>query len=184
MENSNFKHRPRKHLGLVQVFTGDGKGKTTAALGEVVRAVGHKYKVIIIQFMKGQIRYGETELPKYLPNFELHQFGLPTFVKKGDPSPEDVRLAKEGLEFAERALSNGDYDIVVMDEITVAVDYGLLNVNDVLNVVKDKAKHTEVILTGRYAPKEFLEIADLVSEIKEIKHPYQKGIQAREGVEY
>ncbi len=174
----------KKHLGLIQVFTGDGKGKTTAALGETVRAVGHNYKVIIIQFMKGQIRYGETELPKYLPNFELHQFGLPTFVKKGDPSPEDVRLAKEGLEFASKALTSGDYDIVVLDEINVAVDYGLLSVNDALDILKSKAKHTEVILTGRYAPEEFLEIADLVSEIKEVKHPYQKGITAREGIEY
>jgi len=174
----------KKHLGLIQVFTGDGKGKTTAALGEVVRAIGHRYKIVIIQFMKGQIKYGETEIPKYLPNFEIYQFGLPTFVKKGDPSPEDVRLAREGFEFARKALESGDYNIVVLDEINVAVDYGLLPVNDVLEVLKNKAEHTEVILTGRYAPKEFIEIADLVSEIKEVKHPYQKGIQAREGIEY
>jgi len=174
----------KKHLGLIQIFTGDGKGKTTAALGEAIRAIGHRYKIVIIQFMKGQIRYGETEIPKYLPDFEIYQFGLPTFVKKGEPSPEDVRLAKQGLEFAKKALKSRNYDIVVLDEINVAVDYGLLPLSDVLEVLKNKAKNTEVILTGRYAPKEFIEIADLVSEIKEIKHPYQKGIQAREGIEY
>ncbi len=171
-------------LGLIQVFTGDGKGKTTAALGEALRACGHNYRVLVIQFMKGDIKYGEVNIAPKVPNLELKQFGLPTFVKKGEPSTEDLKLAKQGFEFAKSVIKNKKYDMVVLDEINVAIDYGLLKLEDVLKLLKERPPGVEIILTGRYAPKEIIEIADLVSNIEEIKHPYQKGILARKGVEW
>jgi len=171
-------------LGLIQVFTGDGKGKTTAALGEALRACGHNYKVLILQFMKGDIKYGEVNIAKAVPNLELKQFGLPTFVKKGDPSDEDLRLAEEGFKFARSAIMEKKYDMVILDELNVAIDYGLIKLKDVLRLLKSRPEGIEIIITGRYAPQEIIEIADLVSNIEEIKHPYQKGILARKGVEW
>ena len=171
-------------LGLIQVFTGNGKGKTTAALGEALRACGHNYRVLIVQFMKGDIKYGEVNIAPKVPNLELKQFGLPTFVKKGQPSHEDLRLAKEGFAYAKSAIDNKKFDMVILDEINVAIDYGLLKLEDVLTLLKERPEGVEIILTGRYAPKEIIEIADLVSNIAEVKHPYQKGILARKGVEW
>ncbi|TET21741.1 MAG: cob(I)yrinic acid a,c-diamide adenosyltransferase [Candidatus Cloacimonadota bacterium] len=171
-------------LGLIQVFTGDGKGKTTAALGEALRACGHGFKVLVVQFMKGDIRYGEFNIAPKLPNFELRQFGLPTFVKRGEPSAEDLRLAREGFEFAKSAIQSKAYDMVILDELNVAIDYGLIKLEDVLAFLKDRPEGVEIIITGRNAPKQIIEIADLVSKIEEIKHPYQKGILGRKGVEW
>ncbi len=171
-------------LGLIQVFTGDGKGKTTAALGEALRACGHNYRVLVVQFMKGDIKYGEVNIAPEVPNLELKQFGLPTFVKKGEPSDEDLKLAKEGFEYAKSAIENKKYDMVILDELNVAIDYGLIKLDDVLTLLRERPEGIEIILTGRYAPKEIIEIADLVSNIEEVKHPYQKGILARKGVEW
>jgi cob(I)alamin adenosyltransferase len=171
-------------LGLIQVFTGEGKGKTTAALGEALRACGHNFSVLVIQFMKGDIKYGEFTIAPKVPNLTIEQFGLPTFVKKGEPSKEDLRLAHEGFERAKTAIMGKEYDMVILDEINVAIDYGLVQLEDVLELLKNRPDGVEVILTGRYAPKEILEIADLVSTIEEVKHPYQKGIIGRKGVEW
>lgn len=176
--------KKREGLGLIQVFTGSGKGKTTAALGEALRACGHNYKVLVVQFMKGQIDYGEVKIASKIPNLDLKQFGLPTFVKKGEPSREDLRLAQEGFLFAKSAIENKKYDMVILDEVNVAIDYGLLGLEEVLTLLKERPDGVEIILTGRYAPKEIIEIADLVSNIEEVKHPYQKGIPARKGVEW
>jgi cob(I)alamin adenosyltransferase len=171
-------------LGLIQVFTGDGKGKTTAALGEALRACGHSYKVLIVQFMKGDIEYGEVKITSKIPNMTLKQFGLPTFVKKGEPTEEDLKLAREGFQFAKDAIQNKKFDMVILDELNVAIDYGLLKLEPVLKLLKNRPDGIEIIITGRYAPQEILDIADLVSRIEEVKHPYQKGIQARKGVEW
>jgi len=171
-------------LGLIQVFTGDGKGKTTAALGEALRACGHNFKVLVVQFMKGQIKYGEVTITPKVPNLELKQFGLPTFVKKGDPSDEDLRLAKQGFEFAKSAIMGKKYDMVILDELNVAIDYGLIKLKDALDLLKNKPTDVEIIITGRYAPQQIIDIADLVSRIEEVKHPYQKGVAARKGVEW
>ncbi len=171
-------------LGLIQVFTGDGKGKTTAALGEALRACGHNFKVLVVQFMKGQIEYGEVKIASKVPNLELKQFGLPTFVKKGDPSDEDLRLAREGFEFAKSAIMKKKYDMVILDELNVAIDYGLVKLKDALDLLRNKPEHVEIIVTGRYATQEIIDIADLVSRIDEVKHPYQKGIFSRKGVEW
>lgn len=171
--------------GLVLVYTGNGKGKTTAALGLALRAVGHDEKVYIIQFMKGNEKYGEVQaVRKYLPNTELVQKGLDKFVKKGNPSEEDLKLAKEGIDLAKDVISSGEYDLVILDEINVAVDYGLIKEEDVLDLISIKPEHVALVLTGRYAPEKILEAADMVSEVKEIKHHYKQGIKAQPGIEY
>ncbi|MDI6840979.1 MAG: cob(I)yrinic acid a,c-diamide adenosyltransferase [bacterium] len=171
-------------IGTVQVYTGNGKGKTTAAIGQALRAVGHGLKVIMIQFMKGKINYGELIAAKNLSGFTIEQYGLPTFVDKNKPSQEDKELAKKGFKRAKMVIKSGDYDMVILDEINVAIDYGLVSLSELLELIKTKPKNVELILTGRYAPKEEIEIADLVTDMKEIKHHYQKGIQSREGIEY
>ena len=139
-------------MGTIQIYTGDGKGKTTAALGQALRAAGHNLKVIVIQFMKGKINYGELEAVKKLPNFTIEQYGLPTFVDKDNPSKEDMELAKKGFKRAKEVIMSGSYDFVILDEINIAVDYGLVPLDKLLELVKSKPANVELILTGRYAP--------------------------------
>jgi len=167
------------------VYTGNGKGKTTAALGMVLRAAGHGKRAYIIQFMKGDEDYGEVRaIRRYLPDVTLVQSGLPSFVNRRSPSEEDIRLAKEGLALARKILADGEWDLVVLDEVNVAIDYGLLESQEVLDAVLGRALGVDVILTGRYAPKELTDAADMVSEVREIKHHYRSGVKAKAGVEY
>lgn len=170
--------------GLIHVYTGTGKGKTTASLGLALRAVGHGWKVFMVQFMKGKGSYGEMSIANTLPGFTLIQAGLPTWVKRGNPSEEDLKAAKEGFDLAKKALTSGEYPLVILDEINVALDHGLFTVEEVVELIKSKAESTEMVLTGRYANEKIIELADYVSEIKQVKHPFQKGISAREGIEY
>lgn len=170
--------------GTIQVYTGEGKGKTTASLGQALRACGHGLRVLMIQFMKGSKNYGELLSSQSVPGLEIVQKGLPTFVKKGEPSEEDLRLAAEGIALARTAVKEAKYDILILDEINVAVDYGVVDVKDVLEIINDKPENMELILTGRYAPKEFIELADLVTEMKEIKHHFASDVQMREGIEF
>ena len=170
--------------GTIQVYTGDGKGKTTAALGLALRACGHGLKVLMIQFMKGSKNYGEVIIADEIPGFTLVQSGLPTFVEKGNPSEEDLRLAKEGIEMARKAVADASCDMLILDEVNVAVDYGLVSVKQVLEIVKQRPPEMEIVLTGRYAPPEFKDIADLVTEMKEVKHHYMSGLGMREGIEF
>ncbi len=174
----------RESKRLIHVYTGPGKGKTTAALGLALRACGHGWKVKMICFMKGDPDYGEVRISESIANFELIQSGLPTFVKKGEPSEEDLRLAEEGLQMAEEALKNGKLDMLILDEINVAVDYGLISLDRILNLMDTKPDSVELVLTGRYAHPEVVKRANLVSEVLEIKHPYQQGIQSREGIDF
>ena len=169
--------------GLIQVYTGNGKGKTTASLGLALRACGHGYKVAMIQFMKKNESYGEVQASKFLPGFSLYQFGRNVFVKR-KPDQIDIELAKEGLAFAKEMMEKKEYDILILDEINVAMDYGLLNEEEVIELLDAKPENIELILTGRYAKDSVIKKADLVTEMKEIKHPYQKGIKAREGIEF
>ncbi|MGE5188696.1 MAG: cob(I)yrinic acid a,c-diamide adenosyltransferase [Gemmatimonadota bacterium] len=170
--------------GYIQVYTGNGKGKTTASLGLAVRAAGHGLRTVIIQFMKGWIDYGELKGVAMLsPYVEIHQAGRDTFVNRKDPDPEDVRLAREGWELASAVILGGKADLVVLDEINCAADYGLLDPGEVLDVLRRKPDGMEIILTGRGAPAAFLEIADLVTEMREIKHYYARGVDARVGIE-
>jgi len=170
--------------GLIQVYTGDGKGKTTAALGLALRAVGHGLRVLVIQFMKGNINYGELESSKKLsPYLTIKQAGRETFVSRTNPDPIDIRLVQDGFDFAKKALADEAYDILILDEINVAVDYGLVVLSDLLRLLDTKPDGVELVLTGRNASPEVMEKADLVTEMVERKHYYRNGIAAREGVE-
>ncbi len=170
--------------GLIQVYTGDGKGKTTAALGLALRAVGYGLKVLVVQFMKGNMNYGELEASKKLsPYLTIIQSGRETFVSKTNPDPVDMSLAQDGFDLAKRAITGEAYDIVILDEIIVAIDYGLILLSDLLRLLDTKPNGVELILTGRNARPEILEKADLVTEMVEQKHYYRNGVSAREGVE-
>jgi len=173
-----------ERIGTVQVYTGDGKGKTTAALGQALRAWGHGRRILVIQFMKGRINYGELAAAEKLDGFDIVQAGRETFVSKENPDPEDVRLAREGWKLLRERVASGDYDMVVADELNVAVDYGLVPLEEVLELMRTRPPELELVITGRYARPEVVALADLVSEVLEIKHPYQAGMDAREGVEY
>ncbi|RJS77089.1 cob(I)yrinic acid a,c-diamide adenosyltransferase [Candidatus Bathyarchaeota archaeon] len=170
--------------GLVQVYTGNGKGKTTAAFGLALRAIGRGLKVYVIQFIKGGFDYGELYIADKLPNLKLKAFGRGKFVTEKPAEKEDVKLAEEALALAEKVIKSGEYDIVILDEVNVALDLKLIKTEKVVELVKSKPRHVELVLTGRYAPAEIVEIADLVTEMKEIKHPFSKGQQARKGIEY
>lgn len=171
-------------LGMVHVYTGNGKGKTTASLGLGMRAAGHGFRVLMIQFMKGDIKYGELEAAKHLPNFRILQYGRPDFVDKNNPAQIDIDLAVKGLERARKAVQDGESDLLILDEINVAVEWKLVSASDVIDIVKSRPENMEIVLTGRYAPAEFIEIADTVTEMTEIKHPFRNGVLARKGVEY
>ena len=171
-------------LGLVQVYTGNGKGKTTAALGIAIRAAGHRLKVLMIQFLKGGIAYGELESAKKLaPYLKIVPMGRECFVNKKDPDPIDVRWARRGWELAKHSVQSRKYPIVILDEIHVAVAYGLVPLKELMALMKGKPADVELILTGRYAHPEVIRRADLVTEMKEIKHYYRKGIESRVGIE-
>lgn len=170
--------------GLIEVYTGNGKGKTSAALGLALRAIGRGLKVCMIQFIKGGFDYGELHVIGALPNFTLKAFGRGRFIMSKPPEKEDVKLAEEALKHAEETLKHGEYDVVILDEINVALHLKLIKLRDTLKMLKKKPETVEVVLTGRSAPKQIIEIADLVTEFKEIKHPFNKGFKARKGIEY
>ena len=170
--------------GLIEVYTGDGKGKTTAALGLALRAAGHGLRVYIVQFMKGWPGYGELAALQHQPNITLMQFGRPDFVDRDKPDPEDVSMAQEAWQHALDILSSGQYDVIILDEINVALEWNLIKLDDVVSLLENKPDEVELILTGRYADPEVIARADLATEMREIKHPYQKGIVSRKGIEY
>ena len=167
--------------GYIQVYTGNGKGKTTAALGITLRTTCAGNKVFMGQFMKGQ-DYSELKAVDYLPGLRMEQFGDPHFVK-GAPSDDDKKNAEKGLAKMKAALVSGDFDVVIFDEINTALHFKLVSIADVLSVLDLKPDKTEVILTGRYAPQEIMDRADLVTEMREIKHYYNEGVNARTGIE-
>ena len=170
--------------GLIQVYTGDGKGKTTAALGLALRAVGHDMKVLIIQFMKGSSETGEIKATQKLtPYLTILPMGRGTFVSKEKPHPEDIKIAREGFLVAQKAILNKEYDVVILDEINVAVEYGLISISDLLHLLDSKPEEVEIVLTGRNARPELLERADLVTEMVKRKHYFDEGVPARKGME-
>ncbi len=175
--------RTKKKLGLVQVYTGDGKGKTTAALGLAFRAVGCDLKVIMVQFLKPSEEYGEQISAKRLEGFEIVSMGLDHMVS--DVTREDdIRLAHETLDYFSKILSSGEYDIAIADEINVAMSWELISPEEVIAVLEKRAPNTEVVLTGRRVPEKIIDYADLVTEMKLIKHPFDAGIHARRGIEF
>lgn len=173
--------------GLIIVYTGDGKGKTTAALGMCIRAAGYKKKIKILQFVKGSWKYGELEGIKLLSDFvdmEAIGEGFVGIVDDKKAFEVHVQAARQGLEYAKQIIQSGKYDIVMLDELNVAVHLGLVGLEEVLALVKGKPERLHLVITGRNARPELIEIADLVTEMKEIKHPYQKGILAQRAIDW
>jgi cob(I)alamin adenosyltransferase len=172
----------RLSKGYVQVYTGDGKGKSTAALGLALRASGHGLRTYVGQFMKGQ-HYGELETLRDHPHITVEQYGDVRCIHREEVTPEHIAQAQRGLERAREATLSGEYDLVVLDEVNVTIWFGLLAVEEVLALLDQRPEHVEVILTGRRAPQELIERADLVTEMREVKHYYQQGVAARKGIE-
>ena len=169
--------------GYIHIYTGPGKGKTTAALGLGLRAAGAGFKVHMIQFMKGR-RYSELNAIDNLPNFTFSQHGRDEFVSKEKPEQVDIDMAQQGFSHAREIINSGKYDLVILDEINVAIDYNLIALEDVLKLIEEKPEKLEIVLTGRDAHPELTKIADVVTEMLEIKHPYQQGVLARKGVDF
>jgi cob(I)alamin adenosyltransferase len=173
--------------GLLIINTGNGKGKTTAALGICVRAVGYDMKVAILQFIKGSWHYGELDgIKRLAPNVELFQGGkgVVGIIDDKLPREEHEKAATEALKFAESLMLSGKYDILILDELNVAVSLGLVKITDVLSLLDKKPAKMDIVITGRDARQELIDRADLVTEMKEIKHPYQKGILAQRGIDF
>lgn len=169
--------------GLVIVYTGPGKGKTTAALGLALRVIGHGGRVYLVQFLKGQPT-GEVEAARMLPGFAVVQAGRPEFVDLAHPSAEDRALTQEGLRLASQAVRGGGYRLVILDEVNVAASAGLVEPGEVLTLLDQRPPEVDVVLTGRNAPEAFLAAADLVTVMEERKHPFGRGVPARAGIEY
>ncbi|MCD4774146.1 MAG: cob(I)yrinic acid a,c-diamide adenosyltransferase [Bacteroidales bacterium] len=168
--------------GYIQIYTGNGKGKTTAAIGLAIRAAGHNKNCFIGQFMKGR-EYGELKTLQKIPQIEIEQFGITKCITKEEVSEEYKEKSKKALLKCESKMLSGKYEIIVLDEINVSVWFGLINEKDVLDLIAKKPENVELILTGRYAPESIIEKADLVTEMKIIKHYYDKGVNARNGIE-
>jgi len=176
--------RHQLERGLTQVYTGNGKGKTSAAFGLALRAIGRGLKVYVIQFIKGGFDYGELHVVQHLPSLEVKAFGRGKFVTQVPPSEEDIKLANQALDLAQRVVNSGEYDVVILDEINVALHLKLIELDKVIRLIEKKPRHVELVLTGRHASPRVLELADLVTEMSEVKHPYSKGVPPREGIEY
>lgn len=169
--------------GLVQVYTGQGKGKTTAALGLGMRAVGHGYKVYMIQFLKPSRRYGEHKTAKKIKNFKIKSYGIKKFATK-ETEEKYKKLSEKAFKHATKIVKSEKYDVVILDEINLAILKDYIQVEDVIQLIEQKPKKVELVLTGREASKRVIEKADLVTMMEEVKHPYQKGFKARKGIEY
>ena len=170
---------------MIQVYTGGGKGKTTAALGMALRAIGHGQTVRMIQFMKGGIDYGELEGAKALsPLLEIIPMGRPDFVDRVNPDPVDIEWAEKGIATAREYIKNCGCDVLILDEALVAIDYKLIGLADLMGLIEEKPAGMELVLTGRGAPPEIIEKADLVTEMREIRHYYRKGILSRKGFDH
>ena len=172
------------HKGLVQIYTGNGKGKTTAAMGTIIRAAGHGLRVLLVSFMKGDYSYGEYNTLSKIPNVEVSLFGFRNLIDPSNVKPEEKEQAGMALAKAREAVCSGEYDLVVLDEVNVALGYNLIEVDEVIGLIEDKPPAVELILTGRYADNRLIELADLVTEMVKVKHPFDKGIEARKGIEY
>ena len=170
--------------GLVYIFTGDGKGKTTAALGTVIRALGHGLRVYIALFMKGDYPYGERRTLSKLPNVTIASFGSRRFINPAKVKPEEKEQARRALAAARKAMLSGNYDLIVLDEVNLAVAWKLVELDEVIRLISDKPQNVELILTGRQADTRLIKLADLVTEMLKIKHPYDRGIEARRGIDY
>ncbi len=175
-------NQSNQQIGYIHLYTGNGKGKTTAAIGLAVRAAGANKNSFIGQFVKG-MHYSELVSLKRFPEITVKQYGLNCFIVN-KPTQNDIEAARTGFNEISKIIINNSYNIVVLDEVCIAIYYRLISVNEVLDLLNKKPPEMEIILTGRYAPQELIEAADLVTEMKEIKHYYNQGIEARKGIEY
>ena len=170
--------------GMIHVYTGNGNGKTTAALGLALRAYGAGKKILIIQFLKTPNTSEVNAIKKNLPYFTIKCFGSGNFLNKDNIPDKEKELAKNGFETARLAIKSKEYDVLILDELNLAIYFGLIETNEVLELIKNKPEELELIITGRYAPKELAEKSDLVTEMIEHKHYFKKGLDARKGIEY
>jgi cob(I)alamin adenosyltransferase len=177
--------RERLSQGLIQVYTGDGKGKTTCALGLALRAIGQGFQVFMVQFMKGW-GTGEALIAarRLAPDFTLRHFGRPALVNLKNPDPEDLALIREAWDLARQVITVGEHDLVILDEINVALAYNLIPLPEALEALRRRPPWVEVVLTGRQAPPELIELADLVTEMRPLKHYFEAGVPARRGIEW
>lgn len=181
----NITPETKKDLGLLQIYTGNGKGKTSAALGLAFRASGHHLRVLFVQFMKDTGYYGEEVSAEKFPNITWKTFGRHDFVNLESPENIDRELAQTGWQYVQKELESNHYDLIILDEVNVAVACGLIPLPEIIAALKTRAPFTEVLLTGRYAPPELLEMADLITEMKEVRHPFtEKNLEARKGIEF
>ncbi len=173
--------------GLVIVYTGNGKGKTTAALGLSLRAIGYEHKVCMLQFIKGSWHYGEMDSSKKLgPNFELIAVGkgFVGILDDNSPREEHEKYAAEALKICREKIFSEKYDVIILDEVNYAINLGLIDVQEVIKIIKEKPSELDLVLTGRNVKDEIVELADLVTEMKEIKHPFKSGIKAKKGIDF
>ena len=173
--------------GLVIVYTGNGKGKTTAALGMALRAVGYEHKVCMLQFIKGSWHYGEIDSSKKLePNFELIPVGkgFVGILDDNSPREEHEKYAAEAVKICREKIFSGKYDVVILDEVNYAINLDLIDVQDIIKIIKEKPFELDLVLTGRNVREEIVELADLVTEMKEIKHPFKSGIKAKKAIDF
>ena len=173
--------------GLVVVYTGNGKGKTTAALGMALRAIGYDHKVCMLQFIKGSWHYGEMDSSKKLePNFELIPVGkgFVGILDDNSPREEHEKYAAEAVKICREKIFSGKYDVVILDEVNYAINLDLIDVQDIIKIIKEKPFELDLVLTGRNVREEIVELADLVTEMKEIKHPFKSGIKAKKGIDF
>ena len=170
--------------GLIEVFTGSGKGKTSAALGIALRAAGQGLHVYIVFFMKGEFPYGEQKILSDLPNVDFARYGFVSFVDPANIRPEEKEEAKRALAAAEQAVFSKKYHVVILDEVNVAAAWKLIDIDEVIKLINSRPEDIDLILTGRYADPRVIELADLVTDMVKIKHPYDKGIPSRKGIDY
>lgn len=189
LKNADLINPSWEQHGYIQVYTGNGKGKTTASLGLAMRALGRKWKVLIIMFTKGGSNYGELTSFRNLSeeisdNLTIEQAGLDRIIYATNKNEDDENEIKKGWKLAKKAIKNNEYQLIILDEINIAIDLNILDIDEVVNVLKNKPKNMEIVLTGRNAHKKVTEIAHLVSEIKPVKHYWDTGVIARKGIEY
>jgi cob(I)alamin adenosyltransferase len=173
-----------ENKGLILVYTGNGKGKTSAAMGAALRALGHGKRVHIVYFIKGTRPFGEQVALSKLPNISFSRFGLSKFVDPDNVTPEDKEEAVKSLLAARHAISSGKYNLVILDEVNIAAAWKLLEIDVIMDLIDSKPANVDLIFTGRYADQKLIEKADLVTEMKEIKHPFSSGVKARKGIDY
>jgi len=174
----------RFKTGLVQIFAGDGRGKTSAAIGTAIRAAGYGMKVFVVFFMKARQELGEYKVLTDLPNVDWEAYGRPSFLKLSEAGPEDKELGSKALKTAGEAVMSGNYDMVVLDEVNNATTFDIVDMEAVKRLVKEKPPQVELILTGRFGSPELYKLANMITELKSIKHPYDKGINARKGIDF